>query len=127
MITGGILYHRYGIRVTFPIAYTMSLIGSVALIILGESVPALIPIMVMLARGGVKVTLDLCYLANSTIFPAIFAGTAFGLCNIGGKGFTILSPIIAEVDAPVPMIIFSIVLGFAIVAALGIKPESGAS
>jgi Sugar (and other) transporter len=125
-ILGGVLYHRYGVRITLPIAYAMSLIGSIALLILGNKVEALVPIMVMLARGGVKVALDLCYLANSTIFPAIFAGTAFGMCNIGAKGFTILSPLIAEVGAPVPMIIFSIVLAFAIVAAMGIKPEAGA-
>jgi len=77
--------------------------------------------MVLLARGGVKVALDLCYLANSTIFPAIFAGTAFGMCNIGAKLFTIFAPIIAEVKAPIPMIIFTIVVALGIVAATFIK------
>jgi hypothetical protein len=44
------------------------------------------------------------------IFPAIFSGTAFGLCNIGAKTSTILSPLIAEIEPPVPMTIFSIVV-----------------
>ena len=47
-----------------------------------------------------------CYLANSQIFPAIFAGTAFGLCNLGAKLATILAPMLAEVNPPAPMIIF---------------------
>ncbi|TNV72971.1 hypothetical protein FGO68_gene499 [Halteria grandinella] len=84
--------------------------------------PALDSILVMLARCGVKVALDLCYLANSTIFPAIFAGTAFGLCNIGGKLFTIIAPLLAEVDKPIPMITFSVVSGAAIFAALMLRP-----
>lgn len=122
-IAAGFIYHSYGVRLTLPLAYGMSLCGSIALVILGNSIPAMVPVMVMMARGGVKVALDLCYLANSTIFPAIFAGTAFGLCNIGAKAFTILSPLIAEVAPPLPMIIFSGVLAFAIFAAMAIKPE----
>ena len=62
--------------------------------------------MLSFAKGGVKVTFDICYLANSTIFPAIFAGTAFGFCNAGAKIATILSPLLAEVVPPVPVIIF---------------------
>jgi hypothetical protein len=65
--------------------------------------------MVSLGKGGVKITFDICYLANSTIFPAIFAGTAFGLCNIGAKVATILSPMLAEIDPPAPMICFSVI------------------
>jgi len=64
------------------------------------------PYMLMLAKGGVKVTFDICYLANSTIFPAIFAGTAFGFCNAGAKIASILSPMLAELDPPTPMSIF---------------------
>jgi cytochrome bd-type quinol oxidase subunit 2 len=62
--------------------------------------------MLTLAKGGVKVTLDICYMANSTLFPAIFAGTAFGFCNAGAKIATILSPMLAELEPPTPMIIF---------------------
>ena len=121
LIGMGFMYHKYGMRVALPIGCAMSLAGSIPLVFLGNIEGAAATVFVLLARCGVKVALDLCYIANSTIFPAIFAGTAFGLCNIGAKLFTILSPMIAELDKPVPMIIFSIVLGFAIFAALAIK------
>lgn len=120
-VASGVIYHHFGARVTFPIAYTMSVIGSVSLLIAGDKAGSLAPVMVLLARGGVKVALDLCYLANSTIFPAIFAGTAFGLCNIGGKSFTILSPLLAELEAPIPMLVFTIVVSIAIFAAMMIR------
>ena len=81
------------------------------ILMLGDSSPDLIPYMLSFAKGGVKVTFDICYLANSTIFPAIFAGTAFGFCNVGAKVATILSPMLAEVEPPVPMIIFVTMAG----------------
>ena len=123
-IGGGFLYHKFGVRITLPVAYALSLTGALLLIFFGGYNEIADAIMVMLARCGVKLALDLCYLANSTIFPAIFAGTAFGMCNIGAKSFTIMSPLIAELDKPVPMITFSIVLSFAIFAAFMIKTEA---
>jgi hypothetical protein len=65
---------------TLPIFFFTSSVGAVLLIIFGRLNPALDSVLVMLAGCGVKVCLDLCYLANSTIFPAIFEGTAFGMC-----------------------------------------------
>ncbi len=63
--------------------------------------------MISLARGGVKVAFDVCYLANSLLFPTIFAGTVYGFCNFGAKSATVLAPLIAEVEPPKPMIIFT--------------------
>jgi hypothetical protein len=71
--------------------------------------------MVSFAKGGIKISFDVCYLANSTLFPAIFSGTAFGICNIGAKVATILSPMIAEVNAPIPMTVFSVMAGAALI------------
>jgi hypothetical protein len=75
----------------------------------------------LLAKGGVKMTFNIVYLANSQIFPAIFAGTAFGICNIGAKLATIFSPYMAEVDPPTPMIVFTILAVIAAVLSLFVK------
>ena len=114
-IIGGIVYHKLGARFTLTAAFILAIVGSVSILIAGNSHPDLVPIMLSFARGGVKVTFDVCYLANSTIFPAIFAGTAFGICNIGAKVATILSPMLAEVEAPTPMIVFTATATVAIV------------
>jgi hypothetical protein len=75
----------------------------------------------------VTATLTLSYLANAQIFPAIFAGTAFGICNLGAKVTTILAPLIAEVEPPVPMILFCSTAFLACALSLLIKQEVGAN
>lgn len=116
-IGGGYLYYLKGPRVAIPIFLIVAIIGSISLITWTKKVDALIPVVVLLTRSGAKCTFDSCYLATSTIFPAIFSGTAFGLCNMGAKIITIFSPLTAEVKDPVPMIIFSILSGISAVLA----------
>lgn len=124
-IGGGFLYHFKGPKFAMPIFLTCAIIGSLSLILInpqqngGTSI--LIPLVVLITRSGVKCTFDSCYLANSTIFPAIFAGTAFGLCNIGAKIVTIFSPLTAEVPNPVPMIMFSSLCAVGIVLVLQLR------
>jgi hypothetical protein len=71
----------------------------------------------------VTATFNLCYLANAQIFPAIFAGTTFGICNIGAKLITILAPLIAELDPPIPMILFCSTAFLACILSLLIKKQ----
>lgn len=94
---GGYLYHKFGLRLVLISFFTVALCGSISIIIFSETNASLVPIMIAFAKNGVKVTFDICYLGNSFLFPAIFAGTAFGFCNAGAKISTILSPMIAEV------------------------------
>ena len=77
--------------------------------------------MLLLAKGGVKMIFNFVYLVNSQIFPAIFSGTAFGICNIGAKLATIFSPYMAEVDPPTQMIVFSVLAIVAAVLSLFIR------
>lgn len=125
-VVGGYVYHKLGIRIALSGAFGLGMLGSLTLVLFSDSNPSLVPFFIALARCGMKVTFDICYLANSTLFPAIFAGTAFGICNIGAKVATIMSPMLAEVEAPVPMITFSVVALVAGVMSLGIiKEEKG--
>jgi hypothetical protein len=80
--------------------------------------------MVLFAKGGVKTTFNVCFFANAQIFPAIFAGTAFGICNLVAKIATIFSPYMAEVNPPIPMIIFSALATVAGLLALFIRTEA---
>jgi hypothetical protein len=82
--------------------------------------------MITFAKGGVKVTFDVCYLGNTFLFPSIFAGTAFGFCNAGAKFSTIFSPMLAEVNPPTPMIVLSVLTSSAAVLSLFVKtaPDS---
>ena len=118
---GGYLYHKFGLKPIFLAFFIVSSLGHIALIIASETNPDLVPIMLTFAKGGVKVTYDLCLLGNSFLFPSIFAGTTFGLCNVGAKLSTILAPLMAEVDAPIPMSINATLVSIAAIVSLFLK------
>jgi hypothetical protein len=106
---GGYLYAKVGIRAVLVGSFTLAIIGSVSLLTLGDDHVDIIPVFILLAKCGVSSTFNICYLANAQIFPGIFSGTAFGIWNIGAKLATIFAPVFAEVDPPIPMIIFTCV------------------
>jgi hypothetical protein len=126
-IGGGFLYHHLGPKYSMPIFLAVAIFGSISLATWAAPSKDLgifiMSVLVLFTRSGIKATFDSCYLANSTIFPAIFAGTAFGLCNIGAKLVTIFSPVMAEITPPTPMIIFSCLSACALFAALNIIPQ----
>jgi hypothetical protein len=121
-VGGGFTYHHLGPRRAMPIFLGVAIVASVSLSSWASTTSgvstAIISILVLLTRSGIKATFDSCYLANSTIFPAIFAGTAFGFCNLGAKIVTIFSAPMAELKPPTPMIILSCLAATALVAAL---------
>lgn len=116
------MYQKVGLRFTLVLCFTIAIAGSISLLVFVDN-EDLIPVFILLAKAGVSGTFNLCYLANAQIFPAIFAGTAFGFCNMGAKLATVMAPLIAEIDAPVPMIIFTITASFAGVLSLFLRLE----
>jgi hypothetical protein len=54
-------------------------------------------------RFGINCAFSLCYIITAEYFPPIVCSRVFGICNIFARVSTILSPLIAELDAPVPM------------------------
>ena len=120
-IFGGFLYHKAGLRVVLLLFFMISSFGAFSLVIFSRSYLTLVPIMIAIAKGGVKVTFDICYLGNSFLFPAIFSGTVFGFCNAGAKISTIFSPMLAEVEPPIPMIVVCILTLLAAISSLLLK------
>jgi len=112
ILLGGIAYQKLGMKPTLMACFIISIIGGICLIIWANAVDA-IPFMILAARFGVSATFNIVYLANAQIFPTIFAGTVFGICNVFAKTATIVSPMLAEVDPPIPMICFVIICGLA--------------
>ena len=123
---GGFAYAKLGLRPVLIIAFVASVLGGLLIIFLGDDFPKAVPFMLTLAKGGVKVSLDVCYFANSSIFPAIFAGTAFGFCNSGAKIATILSPMLAETEHPLPMVLVVIMSSLSAALAWFIISEEAA-
>jgi hypothetical protein len=68
----------------------------------------LIPILVFMTKLGVNATFVCAYQASfneSSIFPFYKRATAIGYCNFIARLVTIMSPLVAELDRPIPGII----------------------
>jgi hypothetical protein len=63
----------------------------------------LVPLGVLV--GKFSITAAFCFLYFTTVdyFESSYLGFAIGLCNVFGRASTILSPVIAEMGEPLPM------------------------
>lgn len=107
-ICSGIVMNKFGVKLSFMIAYTLAAAGGIFLVIFYNAEGALIATFVLFAKFGISFAFNISYLATPRMFPTSICSTAFGICNLFARGSTILSPIIAELHPPIPMSIFSI-------------------
>lgn len=63
--------------------------------------------MVLFAKFGVSLSFGLNYISNSYLFPTLFAATAIGTTNTIARLFSAISPILAQMEEPLPMILFT--------------------
>jgi hypothetical protein len=105
----GLLYVKLTPRWTFLIGYSIATAGGACLIFQKQFVDNdfIIASFVLMAKFGISISMSSCYISTPFIFPVVLSGTAFGICNIFGRFFCILSPLAAEIDIPFPMEVFS--------------------
>ena len=70
----------------------------------------------MTTKFGINICFTLCYIINAEYFPAVVCSRIFGICNIFSRVSTILSPLIAEVTPPIPMIVYVTICGISMIA-----------
>ena len=63
-LLGGYLYQKAGIHATLMVAFGISIMGAIAIMIFGEN-KDYIPLMVLSAKFGVSSTFNISYLANA--------------------------------------------------------------
>lgn len=107
VLCGGYLYGRFGIRKSFTFLFTLSVIGGTIIIFLGDSATTLMPIFVVICKFGISGGFVLVYCSTVDVFPTLFCSTALGFCNFFARVLSILAPIVAEKQAPIPMIILT--------------------
>lgn len=103
----------------------MALAGGVCLIFqdkFADNVP-LIALFVLFAKFGMSMATCINHIATPWLFPTVVCGTAFGLCNLLGRFSGIGAPIVAELEIPLPMEIFSALAGVSIFTAFFINPK----
>ena len=63
--------------------------------------------LVIVAKFGVSANFNIVYVAHGDIFPVLFSATAIGYCNFFSRVFSSLSPLLAQMKEPTPMIAFT--------------------
>ena len=107
-ITAGIVFSKYGPRITYAAAFIVSLGGGVALLFQEDYTnDYLIAFFVLLAKFGACMSMCCCYVSTPWVFPIMVCGTAFGICNLFGRFTMAGGSILAELEIPAPMIAFT--------------------
>lgn len=116
-IVCGTITRFYDLKKILIFFCMFSFVAAFLLVFLGNGDNEYIALLILFANFGIISTFDICYLINVELFPTIFLATAFGMCNIIGRFVSIMSPLIAKMEHPYPMII--LVVYAAIASGLG--------
>ena len=72
--------------------------------IIFSNVDSAMAVLVLLTSFGIGLSFNVAYLATPMVFPVIMTASAFGICNAFARGSTIIAPLIAELEDPIPAI-----------------------
>ena len=106
-ICAGFVYNAFGGKKAFIISFALSATGGFLIAFIPGATEYLIALFVLLAKFGISFAFQLVYFIMPTLFPVEITATAFGICNIFARFSTILSPILAELDGPTPMLCYA--------------------
>lgn len=109
----GVAITTFGVRISFILSFFISAVGSF-LIALVPAKGYVIASFVLLAKFGISCAFNLVYVITPTLFPTDLCSTSFGICNSFAMLSSVLSPLVAELGEPAPMLVY----GFSSVAAL---------
>ena len=117
-IVAGVIAQYIGTQRTLFGSFAISALGGVCLNLVQKQNKILIMIIIMTTKFGINIAFTLCYIINAEYFPSIICSRVFGICNIFSRISTILSPLIAEVTPPMPMVIYVFVCFISMIASL---------
>lgn len=121
-LVGGAMYTRLGIKKSFTLLWTISTLGGVIIIFLGNNATFAMPIFVVITKFGISACFIIVYVATVDVFPTLFAATALGFCNFFARVLTIVAPQVAERPPPLPMIVLTCLCGGAALLIQLVKP-----
>ena len=68
------------------------------------------PILLLIAEGGIEVNFLKCYAQTLNYFPFVHKTTAMKWCNLVSRGLSILAPMAAELPGQGPLVIMAVTL-----------------
>lgn len=103
-VISGFIFACLGPKKSFILSFIISLLGSALLIALKQNESMVVKfIVVYLSKFGVSATFVFIFIASVKLIPAMYNTQAFGYANTMGRTLTVLAPLIAQIDFPIPM------------------------
>ena len=103
---GGSVYSALGPKWSLTVSYVcQAVVGFLFIFIWGAN--WVVAFMVLLVKLAVASAYALNFNTTAQLFPTEYSATIFGACNFSARLSTIVAPIIAEVDRPVPMVVLT--------------------
>jgi len=121
-VVSGILLNKIGIKLCYVCPLIIAIVGGFLL----TSIPATgwtEASFVLIAKFGISWSFNNCYLSTPLLFPAHLRVRVFGICHLLASFVTVLSPLLAEIEPPTPMIVFTITSGIALVISFMINTK----
>ena len=108
IVFGGSLYSQFGLQKSLSMSFFLALTGSLLIIFYGlaHQDSFIFPLFILVLKLGISSSFNILYVSHGKIFPVLFAATALGMANFVTRIVTGLSPILAQAEEPIPMIIF---------------------
>ena len=98
----GILAFNIGTKNAMTVSYAIATVGGGVLLF--AETEEIILISLVLTRFGVDCAYTLTYALTSEEFPSSLSARVFGLCTLSASVWTIMSPLVAEIKEPVPIL-----------------------
>jgi len=116
-VGAGVIAQNCGAKKTLFFSFSLAAIAGLGLILVGDE-PIQIMVYVLITRYGINSAFTLCYIITADYFPSIVSSQVFGICNVFSRFSTILSPLIAEIDKPVPMMVYCLICFLSMIVSL---------
>lgn len=119
----GVFFTKFGARISFVTSFAIAVAGGVLILAYGlaHEEQWTFVLLVLFAKFGIACSQNIIFVANNSIFPPLFASTALGLCGFPARIFSSLSPILAQMDEPLPMICFTVTSAIAMALSFILK------
>ena len=108
IVAGGALFNELGVKKSLSLSFSIALIGST--MILGYGLAHedswIFPVLILIAKFGISSAFNILYVSHPSVFPTLFGATALGMCNFVTRIFTAISPIMAQIEQPLPIAAF---------------------
>ena len=101
------MLNKLGVKTSLCVSFALAVSGASFLLFYGISHQgsSLFAVAVLMAKLGISSAFNIIYNAHPLIFPVLFSATALGICNFTTRVFTGVSPMLAQMEEPTPVMV----------------------